>query len=153
MVRDTGGDILLFRARDVTAPGLGEWWELPGGGIDAGETHVEAALRELREEAGLAATPAQVGPASWRRLASFRYRFHRRLQSEVVVAIGLAARRPEIAVTGRLDDEIEDYPDFRWWSPAEIVGSRERFYPGRLPLLLPRFLAGEAIDEPFELWS
>jgi hypothetical protein len=28
-----------------------------------------------------------------------------------------------------------------------------RFYPGRLPELLPRFLAGEAIDEPFERWN
>lgn len=28
-----------------------------------------------------------------------------------------------------------------------------RFYPGRLAELLPRLLAGETIDEPFELWS
>jgi hypothetical protein len=28
-----------------------------------------------------------------------------------------------------------------------------RFYPGRLPELLPKFLAGEHIDEPFERWS
>jgi hypothetical protein len=35
----------------------------------------------------------------------------------------------------------------------EITRSRERFYPGRLPELLPRFLAGEDIDEPFERWN
>lgn len=153
MVRDSGGDILLFRARDVTAPDLGEWWELPGGGIDAGETHSAAALRELLEETGMVATPGQVGPPIWRRLASFRYRRIRRLQSEVVVTVDLGMRRPEIAVAGRLEYEIEDYPGYRWWRPGEIAGSRERFYPGRLPLLLPRFLAGMAIEEPFELWS
>ena len=36
---------------------------------------------------------------------------------------------------------------------GEILGSAERFYPGRLPELLPAFLAGEAIDEPFEFWN
>ena len=43
--------------------------------------------------------------------------------------------------------------DVRWWEPAEIQSSRERFYPGRLPELLPAFLAGCAIDEPFERWN
>ena len=35
----------------------------------------------------------------------------------------------------------------------EIVSSSERFYPRSLPALLPRFLAGDEIAEPFELWS
>jgi 8-oxo-dGTP pyrophosphatase MutT (NUDIX family) len=35
-------------------------WALPGGRCDAGETPVEAALRELHEELGLAIDPANV---------------------------------------------------------------------------------------------
>jgi hypothetical protein len=34
-----------------------------------------------------------------------------------------------------------------------VVVSAEAFYPRSLPALLPRFLDGEEIDEPFELWS
>ena len=153
VVRDCEGKILLFRTRDVTEPEQGEWWELPGGGIDAGETYLAAALRELQEETGIVARAEQVGRPSWRRTATFRYRQARRLQHEVVVEVALDGAGAAIDEAGRRDYEKEDYTDFRWWSVAEIEAHAGRFYPGRLPLLLARFLAGEEIEEPFELWS
>ena len=153
VAHDCEGRILLFRTRDVTEPEQGEWWELPGGGIDPGETYLEAALRELREETGIVARADQVGRPSWRRAATFRYRQARRVQHEVVVQVVLDGRGGAIDETGRLDYELEDFTDFRWWTVGEIEAHDGRFYPGRLPLLLARFLAGEDIDEPFELWS
>jgi len=71
----------------------------------------------------------------------------------VIVAVRLATSGPAVDESDRLDYEKEDYFDFAWWPLADIQTSRERFYPGRLPQLLPTFLAGEAIDEPFEDWS
>jgi hypothetical protein len=65
-------------------------------------------------------------------------------------AIGLG---PAVDGSQRVDFENEDYFGFRWWLISEIVGSGDRFYPGRLPTLLPAFLAGEQIEEPFEVWS
>ncbi|WP_334441318.1 hypothetical protein [Micromonospora sp. CPCC 206060] len=53
----------------------------------------------------------------------------------------------------RVEYEDEDYFDFRWWPVTEVTGSTDLFYPGRLPALLGRFLAGEEIDEPDEEWS
>jgi len=35
------------------AEGSGDWWQMPQGGIDEGETPREAALRELEEETGV----------------------------------------------------------------------------------------------------
>jgi 8-oxo-dGTP diphosphatase len=43
--------ILMVHHRDASR----EYWTLPGGGIEAGETPEEAVVREVREETGLAA--------------------------------------------------------------------------------------------------
>jgi 8-oxo-dGTP pyrophosphatase MutT (NUDIX family) len=72
--------VLLFHTHDLDHPDLGTWWELPGGGIDPGETHLDTALREPREETGILATPDQAGPLNWRRRASFKHRRQRKLQ-------------------------------------------------------------------------
>jgi 8-oxo-dGTP pyrophosphatase MutT (NUDIX family) len=153
VVLDVHGDVLLFHTRDPEHPHLGTWWELPGGGMDAGETYLDTAIRELREESGIVVTAGQVGRPTWRRRASFVHRQLRHLQREVVMTVHLGEVGPAVDGTHRLDYEIEDYFGFRWWPVAEIVDARQRFYPGRLPALLRPFLAGEEIDEPFELWS
>jgi len=153
VVLDGRERVLLFHTHDPDHPDLGRWWELPGGGIDPGETYLDAAVRELREESGFSVTRNQVGPARWRRRASFIHRRTRHLQDEVVVTVRLDGMRLAIDESHRLDYEREDYFGFRWWPVAKVVRSRDRFYPGRLPELLTAFLAGEDIDEPFELWS
>lgn len=153
VVLDADDCVLLFHTHDPTYPSLGTWWELPGGGIEPAETYVDAAVRELREETGIAITRDRVGPPTWRRDASFKYRGERRLQHEVVVTVRLTGSAPAVDGALRVGFEDEDYFAFRWWTVADLVGRPDRFYPGRLPTLLPAFLAGEEITEPFELWS
>jgi 8-oxo-dGTP pyrophosphatase MutT (NUDIX family) len=150
VLADASQRILLFHARTSDS---GDWWELPGGGIETGESYLDAAVREIREETGLSLDPLQVGPPDWRRDTTWHSRGVRRLQHEVVVLARIAAERPDIIDGGRTVTELEDYVGSRWWEVDEIMSSTERFYPSRLPWLLPAFLAGQVINEPFERWN
>ena len=55
------GRILLCRHEK---PGRGEYWLLPGGGVNAGETLVEALYRELAEECGIEDALPVEGPVA-----------------------------------------------------------------------------------------
>jgi 8-oxo-dGTP pyrophosphatase MutT (NUDIX family) len=152
VVLDADGRILLLHTRDLGNPAFGTSWELPGGGLEPGETFAEAAIRELREETGIRITPDRVGEPTWQRDASYLYRGVRRVQHEMIAAVQLSRPAPEVLGIYRQDFEGTDHFGFRWWRMADIVTSPEWFYPRRLPALLPDFLAGERIDEPFEFW-
>jgi 8-oxo-dGTP pyrophosphatase MutT (NUDIX family) len=101
-------------------------------GIDPGESCLEAAVREIREETGLVLDLAQIGAPAWRCDSTWRSRGKRRLQHEVVGFAQVAADQPAIVDGGRSPAEIEDYVTARWWQVPEITQGQERFYPSRL---------------------
>ena len=132
---------------------FGTCWELPGGGMEPGETYVDTAVRELREETGLVISTRQIGPPNWRRDVSYTYRGTRWLQHEVIALARLPEVAPAVMSAQRVAFENEDLFGFRWWMTQEIIGSEQTFYPRRLPELLPLFLAGEQFEEPEEVWE
>ena len=97
VVVDDQGRVLLLR--HTYTPG----WHMPGGGIEKGETALEALQRELLEEAGVAASPADLRLASIHANHAFFpndhvlvFRVDRWRQVE-------ATQRGEIAETGFFD--------------------------------------------------
>jgi 8-oxo-dGTP pyrophosphatase MutT (NUDIX family) len=153
VVLDACDRILLLHIRDASNPAFGTAWELPGGGIEAGETYAEAAVRELREETGIGINLDYVTAPKWRREVAYTYRGARRVQHECIVAVRLHDPAPLLVNNhAGVDFESDDLLARKWWSIREIAASEERFYPRSLPALLPRFLAGETLVEPFESW-
>jgi putative (di)nucleoside polyphosphate hydrolase len=119
---DTRGRVFVGQRRDSDAPA----WQMPQGGIDAGETAREAALRELEEETGvppalvevLAETegwlrydlPDDIRPRVW------GGRFRGQEQKWVLMRflgddtrIDLNAHHPE-------------FSDWRWIAPEDVPG-------------------------------
>jgi 8-oxo-dGTP pyrophosphatase MutT (NUDIX family) len=148
---DGAGRLLLLDCADPDRPGV-RWWELPGGGVEPGEDEVEALVREVLEETGLRVDPAAVGPLQWTQESTFVFRSVRRWSR----CHGRVVRLPEAgaaAATVLTDDEQGSILGARWWSPQELAAPGARFFPRGVPALLPRVLAGERVDEPFDVWD
>jgi 8-oxo-dGTP pyrophosphatase MutT (NUDIX family) len=153
VVLDDAERVLLLQVGELGNPEFGTAWELPGGGIEAGETHAQAIIRELREETGIVVTGELIQEPTWRRDVLYDYRGTRRLQHEAISAVRLPGPAPAVQSSLRDSFEKDDLFDARWWSVGDILNSSEWFYPRSLPVLLERFLRGEVIEESLEVWD
>jgi 8-oxo-dGTP pyrophosphatase MutT (NUDIX family) len=153
VVLDSANRVLLLQVGEFGNPEFGTAWELPGGGIEAGETHAQAVIRELREETGICIAMEQIAAPSWRRDVLYDYRGMRRLQHEAISLVRLTGPAPPIESVLRDGFEQQDLFDARWWTQEEIFRSREWFYPRSLPSMLTRFLDGAVIEEALEVWD
>jgi 8-oxo-dGTP diphosphatase len=137
-------DRLLLARHDLTGRHVGRViWAPPGGGLEPGETPLDAIVRELAEEVGLDVAP-EVPVHVW----------HQEVVSPAYSAAWDGAVLDFFVVRCAADDvplgtsELlradEGITEFRWWTASEIaaVDDDGLFRPRHLPALLPALLAG-----------
>ncbi len=140
LVVDAHERVLLLRGTDPGDPAAGDWWFTPGGGLEPGESLESGALRELREETGLALDA--LGPAVWVRTAHFRFmgRDYRQAETFFLVRVDL----PAVDFGGHTAVEQESVHEFRWWPLAVLAASSVTVYPSVLAAELTLLLARPA---------
>ncbi len=118
--------LLLIHYRNIGKDGVSRpCWTTAGGGIDEGETILEAARREIAEETGLSG--AVLGPVVWycedsRRSGDWQVRH----KEHFIVA---HAPSEVLARDGWTEHERGEILEMRWWRAEEIAQSAEMIYP------------------------
>ncbi|MBL0885733.1 NUDIX hydrolase [Myceligenerans indicum] len=137
---DDAGRVLLVRGHDLDQPER-SWWFTLGGGIDAGESAVEAALREVREEAGLALAAGDlVGPVLTR-TGIFDFYAETCRQHEVFFLAHLpGGHTPDSSGWTEVEREVLD--GMAWLTADELRAQPLEVFPNELPEVVDSLVTG-----------
>jgi len=136
LLLDRDNRVLLFLTKAPDTSGVARWLT-PGGGVDAGETHHEAALRELEEETGLVLE--SVGEPVWSHdfVVEWDAADHDTGHAEFYTATVDAFEPSDAHWT---DDERVDVLAHKWWTLSELIATDEAYEPAELVNLVRRQL-------------
>lgn len=133
---DEDSRVLLFLTKAPDTSGVARWLT-PGGGVDAGESHHEAAVRELREETGLVIE--DLGEPVWSH--DFVVQWDA-ADHDTGHAVFYTATVDNFEPSSEFwtDDEKVDVLEYRWWSVAELMSTTDAYEPVELIDLVRRQL-------------
>ena len=146
LVIDDDQQVLLVRFEFPA----GTRWALPGGGLDVGESHLDALRRELREEIGL--DDPVIGAHLWNRLhiipfINGLFDGQREQVYEVRVA---SAFQPRPSFTWE-QLNAEYVFELRWWSMPELEEAQLTTAPRDLVAVLRDYLAFGPPSAPIDV--
>ncbi len=140
--------VFLIRSIDPADASKPAWLEIPGGGIDPGESSSDCAARELREEAGI--TKVEIGPVVWTQYVEFSFGGYDFEQDEVIHVAW--TDQTELAEPQGLEFlEALAFQGAKWWTRSEVEASTEPFLPPRLPELIGQLFDGDLPDPPIDI--
>jgi 8-oxo-dGTP pyrophosphatase MutT (NUDIX family) len=133
LVVDASNRVLMLRGFDPAEPSRRYWFTV-GGGLEPGESVVEAAVRELFEETGLQLSVADFDAPVWNDVTEFPFDGRRYRQQQFWFLVRVPSW--EVDQTGFDEIERSTIDAVSWWTPADFATATEPFYPADLPVLL-----------------
>jgi 8-oxo-dGTP pyrophosphatase MutT (NUDIX family) len=121
--------IFLIKTHFDPELGLPPRWLTPGGGIDAGETIQDTAVRELFEETGLKASQQELGEVFWETEGRWDWSDGVHYQTYVDTFFLLRIDEFELDDSAWTRDEHRDILEWRWWSVSDLIASGESVGP------------------------
>lgn len=138
--------VLLMRHEDSAPvdpvrPEVPGYWATPGGGIEAGESAVEALRRELQEELGL--MDVAIGRRVGVREVQLDLPGIGAVLSHETFYECRVSETPVLNREGLSEWERRVLQTIRWWSREELAGTPEILRPAALPELVERACSKE----------
>jgi 8-oxo-dGTP pyrophosphatase MutT (NUDIX family) len=136
LLTNSNGEVFLLLTHFDPEVGLPPRWITPGGGIDAGEEPIQAAVRELWEETGLVVPQEALGEKvaeisgrwDWgdgQNHHTYKDHFFKLLMDDF-----------ELDDSGWTEDERRDVLEYRWWSATDLRETGEQLGPHGLAELI-----------------
>lgn len=145
---DRNRQIFLVKGSDPMRPEKGTWWEIPGGGIERGESSADAAARELYEECGF--KNVVVGPCIWTQYVEFDFAMYH-FKSDERIHLAETEESAEWDPKGLEALEAAAFEEGRWWALEDLLASEEQTLPERLREFLPRIINGDLPESPIDI--
>jgi len=144
---DEAGRLLMINMMDPGDPSKPAWWEIPGGGMDPGESTHTAASREMVEETGI--TDFDLGPVIWTQECTFTFA-GMFFDSQEWIHVAWC-RETEFKPQGLEFFEQLAFRGSKWWEIDELLASPEPVLPPRLREFIEPIASGVLPNNPLDI--